>query len=84
MIWASADLSDLIFLDAAATVKNFTELFAHPKFIGTIALDDDGKPHSAVTEPLDAEALEAVVSAYVRFVECSFREVLKLPVSPTA
>jgi hypothetical protein len=79
VIWASADLRDFLFLDVDAPVKDFTELFAHPKFIGTVALDDEGKPHSAVTEPLDAEALEAVVSAYVRHVESNFRSVLKMP-----
>jgi hypothetical protein len=84
VVWADNDMLDFLFLDATAPVKNFPELFAHPKFIGTIALDDEGKPHSAVTEPLDAEALEAVVSAYVRHVESNFRSVLKMPVLTTA
>ena len=84
VIWASADLRDFLFLDASAPVKNYTELFAHPRFIGTIALDDEGKPHSALNEHLDAEAIEAVVSAYVRFVESNFRSVLKMsPLSAT-
>jgi hypothetical protein len=77
-------MRDFLFLDAAAPVKNFPELFAHPQFIGVVALDDEGKPHSALNEPLDAEALEAVVSAYVRHVESDFRSVLKMPMPTTS
>jgi|SRR4051794_3503329 hypothetical protein len=81
VVWSDNEMHDFLFLDAAAPVKDFTELFAHPKFIGTVALDDEGKPHSAVTEMLDAEALQTVVSAYVQHVESNFRSVLKIPMS---
>jgi hypothetical protein len=84
VIWSDSEMRDFVFLDADAPAQGFADLLAYPKFIGTVALDDEGKPHSAVTEPLDAEALEAVVSAYVRHVESNFRSVLKMPLSTTA
>ena len=79
VIWSDNEMRDFLFLDAAAPVKDFSDLFAHPKFIGAVALDDQGKPHSALNEPLDTEAIEAVTSAYVRHVESNFRRVLKMP-----
>lgn len=83
-IWSDSETRDFVLLDPAAHARGESERLPHHKFLGAIALDEEGIAHSALTEPLKADAIAALAAAYVQHLESNFRHVLNLPEATTA
>jgi hypothetical protein len=75
-IVGNPETKEFVLLDLAqeelseATQREMTE---NMTFIGVAALTIDCKPRSALREPLESDATEALAQAYVRHVESSIQ-----------